>query len=443
MQRGFGFGLDRWLFGCLGALALTLSGSSCAGGVGDRAEERADRAGSGSAASDASAAASDDFAAQAAAHAHGNRSHLPAPGTDAAPPDVLPGAPGGAYGFSHYVYADLDGKIVTTLVEGPRGHQVRCQSEDLPCSYQALKALYESEAEVPEALEMSRDELGVLVSQLDTLHETLARYESIDQACAEGYFAVSEQNPNMGIHMANGRYHEDGVFDPAKPEMLLFAKPGGEKLNKDELGQCRKGVWTGAKDFQVVGAAFMLPTEQFGDQHPEGFAGPLDNWHVHYQSCIGVNMDLILTQQQCEALGGHIVETAGWMIHAYAAPGFENRYGVFSMWNPTIPPVVDGKKLAAPRRTDAGAVAAGASRSAIRDFSFEAIEVEAGKPVVITNSDAVPHTVTAGLPMQPSGAFESGALMTGESFTRTFDQPGEYTFYCTYHPFMRGRIVVK
>jgi plastocyanin len=290
---------------------------------------------------------------------------------------------------------------------------------------------------------MTREELGTLVSQLDQLNATLARYQSIDQACAEGYFAVSEQNPNMGIHMASGRYHEDGVFDPAKPEMLLFAKPGGEKLKKQELGQCRKGVWTGDKDFQVVGAAYMLPTEDFGDRHPEGFAGSIDNWHVHYHSCLGVNMDLILTREQCEAMGGRIVPKAGWMIHAYAAPGFDNQLGVFSMWNPTIPPLVDGSGMEGSRQVAAEPPPVGAAATSIHDFVFPTIEVKAGQPVVITNSDVVPHTVTAGIPMQPNGEFDSGAISTGQSFTKTFDEPGEHPFYCIYHPFMQGKVVVK
>jgi plastocyanin len=410
---------------CAVALAFSLSAAGCAG-----------KGGSGG--------GGDIDAAMKAHAAHAGHAKETLPGSDAAPPDVLPAAAGGAYGFSHYVYADVEGQIITTLVEGPRGRQVRCQKEGLPCSYLDLKALYESGGAIPPQLEISREELGTLVSQLDQLATTLARYTSIDQACAEGYFAVSEQNPNMGIHMASGRNHQDRVFDPAKPEMLLFAKPGGEKLKKDELGQCnRKGAWTGAQGFQVVGAAYMLPTEDFGDQHPEGFAGPFDNWHVHYYSCIGVNMDLILTKEQCEKAGGHIVSKAGWMIHAYAAPGFDNQLGVFSMWNNTIPPLVAGSGIETSRRVAPEPLPAGAATSSIQDFVFPTIEVAAGQPVVITNSDVVPHTVTAGVPMQPNGEFDSGAISTGESFRRTFDEPGEHPFYCIYHPFMQGKVVVK
>ncbi|MCI0545963.1 MAG: cupredoxin family copper-binding protein, partial [Candidatus Rokubacteria bacterium] len=274
----------------------------------------------------------------------------------------------------------------------------------------------------------------------DRVSATLARYPSIDQACADGYHVSSEQNPNMGIHMSHGRYHGDGVFDVEKPEMLLFAQAGGEKFSKQELGGCRKRRWTGPPGFRIVGAAYMLPTEDHGESHPEGFAGPIDNWHVHYQSCIGAAMDEILTREQCEARGGQLVEKAGWMIHAYAVPEFDNQLGVFAMFNPSIWPRAEAG--AAPGSPAPGP-APGGLASAIRGFAFEPIEVEAGRAVTITNADAVPHTVTAGKPAEPSGAFDSGLLGRGESFTLRLDEPGEYEFYCTYHTFMRGRVVVK
>ena len=39
-------------------------------------------------------------------------------GTDAAPPAQAPALPGGAIGFSHYVFEQVGGNVVTTLVEG-------------------------------------------------------------------------------------------------------------------------------------------------------------------------------------------------------------------------------------------------------------------------------------------------------------------------------------
>ena len=52
-----------------------------------------------------------------------------------------------------------------------------------------------------------------------------------------------------------------------------------------------------------------------------------------------------------------------------------------------------------------------------------------------TNRDGVPHTFTAGTPLnsQPE-VFDSPFLGQGEAFSFTFTQPGEYRFYCVVHP---------
>src|ERR1041384_5709867 len=70
--------------------------------------------------------------------------------------------------YSHNAAALIDGRMVTTMKEGPDGPQVRCQTESLPCSYLKLKALSQSGADVPPELHMTRAALSTLVSQLAT-----------------------------------------------------------------------------------------------------------------------------------------------------------------------------------------------------------------------------------------------------------------------------------
>ena len=59
------------------------------------------------------------------------------PGSDAAPPEGPLDQAGGSHGFSHYVLEEVGGRVVTTLVEGPREEQVR-----VPISYAELKELH-------------------------------------------------------------------------------------------------------------------------------------------------------------------------------------------------------------------------------------------------------------------------------------------------------------
>lgn len=366
------------------------------------------------------------------------------PPFDSMPPPVLPDEPAGSYGFTHYVFARVDDTVETVLVEGPRGEQVRCQSAELPCSYLELKELHESGAEIPEALHMTRVELAELVSQLDQLAATLARYESIDHACAQGYHPTSTQAHNMGIHMTNEDYIRDGVLDLDKPDMLLFGMEGGERLTRDQLGDCVDGKWTGDPHQEIVGAAFLIPTPVTGEAHPDGFAGPLDNWHVHYNNCRLEQSDSFLSEEECVALGGRYTPKSPWMLHAYAVPKFDSQSGVFAMWNESIWPRMDASRMQEARTLEAAAGPPPGRVSRIVDFQFEqGIELQVGEPLTIRNADFMIHTVTAGTPDVPREDFDSGPLYTGESFTLELDEPGEYDFFCEHHPAMRGKVVVK
>jgi amicyanin len=76
---------------------------------------------------------------------------------------------------------------------------------------------------------------------------------------------------------------------------------------------------------------------------------------------------------------------------------------------------------------------------AIADFAFApaTLTITVGDTVTWTNEDAVEHTATS-----TGGAFDSGLLAQGESFSFTFTAAGTYDYLCTPHPTMTGRIVV-
>lgn len=76
---------------------------------------------------------------------------------------------------------------------------------------------------------------------------------------------------------------------------------------------------------------------------------------------------------------------------------------------------------------------------AIQNISFDPkeITVRRGETVRWTNREdaAIPHTVTAGTPGDEDAGepFDSETLNPGESFTETFDQVGEFTYFCRIH----------
>ncbi len=70
--------------------------------------------------------------------------------------------------------------------------------------------------------------------------------------------------------------------------------------------------------------------------------------------------------------------------------------------------------------------------------------IQFGDTIVWYNDDASAHTVTSGNPVDgPDGIFDSGLFLADTTFSYTFDESGEYQYYCIVHPWMTGTIFVS
>lgn len=69
-------------------------------------------------------------------------------------------------------------------------------------------------------------------------------------------------------------------------------------------------------------------------------------------------------------------------------------------------------------------------------FSPAAIEVRTGDVIEWKNEDIVPHTAT-------SATFDSGSILSGQSWRHTFTDAGRISYVCTFHPQMKGTVTVK
>ena len=76
----------------------------------------------------------------------------------------------------------------------------------------------------------------------------------------------------------------------------------------------------------------------------------------------------------------------------------------------------------------------------IDNFTFAPPEliVAAGTTVKWVNRDDIPHTVVEG-----NTSFRSKALDTDDSFTYTFANAGTFSYFCSLHPHMTGKIIVR
>ena len=68
----------------------------------------------------------------------------------------------------------------------------------------------------------------------------------------------------------------------------------------------------------------------------------------------------------------------------------------------------------------------------------EALTVAVGTTVTWINQDDIPHTVVAN-----DKTFRSKVLDSDERFSFTFTKPGEYGYFCSLHPHMTGKVIVK
>ena len=376
-----------------------------------------------------------DYVAQAAAFDQA--------GADAQVPRGLTFAAGGAPGYSRYVFREHSEGVVPTLVEGPLQGTVRCQDEALPCSYLELKELAASGAPIPPELQMTTEELATLVGQLDELNAFAELHRDVNTACAAGFVSDQIQTANMGSHFYQPAWIGDGFF-PSRPEILLYAQADG-KMPAGAVGQCVGNVWNGPP-MVLVGTSFIIPPAVIGNDHPDAFAGPLDNWHIHYNLCRGnaEGRDTFIPQSECLAAGGNFSAALGWMIHAWVDPVHDNQLGVFGMWNSSIQPVTDATTVLESREVRGSDFPDGAEQSLITDFLYGGdLEVQVGQPLFFNNVDSVPHTVTAGTPAEPSlDEFDSGLLTPGSNFALTFDSPGVYSLFCTLHPDMVANVTV-
>jgi amicyanin len=76
----------------------------------------------------------------------------------------------------------------------------------------------------------------------------------------------------------------------------------------------------------------------------------------------------------------------------------------------------------------------------IDNFSFGPTElaVTAGTTITWTNRDDIPHTVVS-----TDKVFRSKVLDTNEQYSFTFATPGTFQYFCSIHPKMTGKVVVK
>lgn len=76
----------------------------------------------------------------------------------------------------------------------------------------------------------------------------------------------------------------------------------------------------------------------------------------------------------------------------------------------------------------------------IDNFTFNPAEVTVAPGTTVTwvNNDDIPHTV-----VDKKQAFRSKVIDTEGKYSFTFNTAGDFTYFCSLHPHMTGKVVVK
>jgi plastocyanin len=107
-----------------------------------------------------------------------------------------------------------------------------------------------------------------------------------------------------------------------------------------------------------------------------------------------------------------------------------------------IAPVMIAMLLMAgsPRVAASDQSSAASAEVKIDNFSFgpQTVTVPVGATVTWINRDDIPHTVVS-----TDGVFKSKVRDTDETFSYTFAKAGTYSYYCSVHPKMTGKVIVQ
>ena len=82
-----------------------------------------------------------------------------------------------------------------------------------------------------------------------------------------------------------------------------------------------------------------------------------------------------------------------------------------------------------------------------KSYNPNPVVVHEGQTILWVNGDAISHTVTSNSRengVKDSGKlFDSTAILPGHFYSKVFDGPGTYLYYCFYHPSMIGEVKVE
>jgi plastocyanin len=110
-----------------------------------------------------------------------------------------------------------------------------------------------------------------------------------------------------------------------------------------------------------------------------------------------------------------------------------------------VPPTVPVQTLITPVPTPISQASVSGNTITIKNFAFtpRTMTVKTGSIVRWENKDSIPHRIIFIDKDGQDTPVDSSVLSSTQSWSKKFDQPGTYPYYCKIHPEMTGTVIVE
>ena len=111
----------------------------------------------------------------------------------------------------------------------------------------------------------------------------------------------------------------------------------------------------------------------------------------------------------------------------------------------TVSPTVPVQTLITPVPTPISQASVSGNTITIKNFAFtpRTMTVKTGSIVRWENKDSIPHRIIFIDKDGQDTPVDSSVLSSTQSWSKKFDQPGTYPYYCKIHPEMTGTVIVE
>ena len=180
-------------------------------------------------------------------------------------------------------------------------------------------------------------------------------------------------------------------------------------------------VFRGESDGNVLALDARTGTELWRFQTGFGADAPAMTYEVDGEQFVAI------------ATGGNMIIGSAYGDALWA---FSLKGQLHPLWPPPPPPSIAGPRGAIAEGVDAVTISGG---NVEYSYGPSRIRIKKGTTVTFTNAGDLPHTATE---IERRG-WDTGDLVKGASKAITFNEPGNYYYICTPHPWMYGQVIVE